>query len=207
MTKCEPEGGATRDELLQRVALMEAMIAEGRRSTAQYGWIFVMWGLVYFVAIGWALFLPFANFAWPVCIATAIVILNVVKGRQGRRGTSENLRSNNIEAVWKGMGLTITLFIVAGFASHHAHGPAFWAALSFFVGLAHAISAMILRWWMQGIVAAIWLAGGIATFFFTRPSEGIGIFLVATFFGQIVFGLYVMMLERRRTAALVQRHG
>ncbi len=29
MTNCEPEGGATRDELLQRVALMEAMIAGG----------------------------------------------------------------------------------------------------------------------------------------------------------------------------------
>jgi hypothetical protein len=200
------EAGDDHNELLQRIELMETMITEGRRSTARYGWVFVMWGLVYFAAMGWAFFLPFANFAWPVCIVTAIVILNVAKVRQRRRGTSENLRSSNIEAVWKGMGIAITLFIYAAIASHHMNGPAFWAAISFFVGLAHSISAMILRWWMQGIVAAIWLAGGIATFFFTRPSEGIGIFLVAIFFGQILFGLYVMMLERRRIANSVQRH-
>ena len=206
MSNFEMDGGTTRDELVQRVALMETMIAEGRRSTARHGWIFVLWGVVYFAALGWSFFLPFPNFAWPVCIVTAIVVLSVVKVRQRRRGATESVRSLNIEAVWKAMGITITLFIYAAIVSHHMNGPAFWAAISFFVGLAHCISAMILRWWGQGIVAAIWLAGGIATFFFTRPSEGIGIFLVATFFGQIVFGLYVMMLERRRVAGQVQHH-
>ena len=49
----EREDGTTREELVQRVALMEEMIAEGRRITARYGWIFVLWGLTYFAAIGW----------------------------------------------------------------------------------------------------------------------------------------------------------
>jgi hypothetical protein len=31
MTNLEPDNGTTRDDLLQRVALMETMIAEGRR--------------------------------------------------------------------------------------------------------------------------------------------------------------------------------
>ena len=206
MMNFETDGGATRDDLVQRVALMETMIAEGRQTTARFGWVFLMWGVVYFAATGWTFFLPFANFAWPVCVATAIVILGVAKARRRRAGERENLRSRSIEAVWKGMGCAIMLYIISAVASHHMSGPPFWAAILFFVGLAHGISAMILRWGMQGVVAAIWCAGGIATFFFTRPSEGIGIFLTATFFGQIVFGLYVMMLDRRRTAASVPHH-
>jgi hypothetical protein len=202
----ETDGGATRDDLVQRVALMETMIAEGRQTTARFGWVFLMWGVVYFVATGWAFLLPFANFAWPVCITTAIVILGVAKARRRRAGERENLRSRSIEAVWKGMGCAIMLYIISGVVSHHMNGPAFWAAILFFVGLAHGISAMILRWGMQGVVAAIWCAGGVATFFFTRQSEGVGIFLAATFFGQIVFGLYVMMLDRRRLAGSVPHH-
>ena len=206
MTNLEADGGTTRDDLVQRVALMEAMIAEGRRSTARYGWIFLMWGLVYFAAMGWVLFLPLANFAWPVCIVAAIIVLSVAKARQRRKGATESVRSLNIEAVWKGMGIAISLYIVAAIVGHHTRETAFFAAMLFFVGLAHSISAMILRWWGQGIVAAIWFAGGVADFFFTRPSESIGIFLAATFFGQILFGLYAMMLDRRRVANSVQHH-
>jgi hypothetical protein len=128
------------------------------------------------------------------------------QGKTQARRRKRNLRSRSIEWVWKGMGCAIMLYILSGVVSHHMNGPAFWAALLFFVGLAHGISAMILRWGMQGLAAAIWCAGGIATFFFTRQSEGVGIFLAATFFGQILFGLYVMMLDRRRTAASVPHH-
>ena len=46
MAEFEQEDGMTRDDLVQRVALMEEMIAEGRRSTICFGWIFVLWGLI-----------------------------------------------------------------------------------------------------------------------------------------------------------------
>jgi hypothetical protein len=75
----------------------------------------------------------------------------------------------------------------------------------FFLGLAHAISALILRWRVQGAVAAIWFAGGMAMFFAHYPASLI-IFLVASFFGMVLFGLYTMMLERQRAATLVQHH-
>src|ERR1039458_8290279 len=74
MTNFDREDGTTRDDLVQRVALMEEMIAEGRQSTARFGWFFVMWGLVYFAATGWDLFLPFKYWAWPVCVAVAIAV-------------------------------------------------------------------------------------------------------------------------------------
>jgi hypothetical protein len=205
MTTSKPDNEITRDALVQRVALMETMIAEGRSSTGRYGWIFVMWGLAYSAAIGWVCYLPYKNWAWPVCVAIALLAGYVAKARQKRAGAGGGPRSRSIESVWRGMGSAIILYVAAAIASHHAGSPAYVAAILFFIGLAHAISAMILRWAVQGAVAAIWWIGGSAVFFAT-PNQSIAIFLVASFFGMILFGLYAMMLERRRAAALVQHH-
>ena len=206
MTNMEREDGVTRDELVQRVALMEAMIAEGRRSTARWGWVFVMWGLVYFVAIGWSFYLPYKYWAWPVCAGIAIAAGIVVKVRQKRAGNLiGNIRSRSIESVWQGMGTAIMLYVATAIASHHAGSPAYVAAILFFIGLAHAISAMILRWAVQAAVAAIWWISGCAVFFVTSD-QSVVIFLVASFFGMILFGLYAMWLERRRAAGMVQAH-
>ncbi len=98
------------------------------------------------------------------------------------------------------MGLALSLFAVFGGITHHGeHAIALYlAAILFFVGLAHAISAVILRWAMQGMVAAVWWGGGIAILFAAVAGDDAEIFLTAMFFGQIVFGLYAMLLERRR---------
>ena len=206
MTNMEREDGTTRDDLVQRVALMEAMIAEGRRSTARWGWVFVMWGLIYFAAMAWVVFLPFKEWAWPVCVAFGIVV-SVVKGRAQRaNGRSESHRSRSIEAVWQIFGVAITLYIIGAITSHHVNLPAYNATILFFVGMAHGTCARILRWGAQGLAAAIWWACGIATFFFTRQNEMIAIFLIASFFGMILFGVYAMWLERRRAAGMVQAH-
>ena len=45
MANFEAEDGTTRDDLVQRVALMEEMIAEGRQTTVRFGWIFLLWGV------------------------------------------------------------------------------------------------------------------------------------------------------------------
>ena len=187
-----------RGELLQRLELMETMVAEGRRSTARAGWIFVLWGVVYFAAVGWCIFLPAPKLAWPVCIVAGVVILRMGKARQKRRsGSGESPQSRSIISVWQAMGVAVTLYAVGAALSHHITQPTYMAAILFFIGLAHATSAMILRWPAQGAVAAIWWVGGFASFFASNQVAGV-IFLVATFFGQILFGLYAMMLERRR---------
>ena len=41
-------------ELTERLELIESMIAEGRRSSESWGWVFVLWGVAYYVAIAWA---------------------------------------------------------------------------------------------------------------------------------------------------------
>jgi hypothetical protein len=207
MSNFEQDNGTTRADLVARVALMEAMIAEGRRTTTRFGWIFLMWGLLYFAAIGWEMFLPAARFAWPVCMALGFVIIWAWRWRQKRFGLGdEGPRSRSIGAVWSAMGCAISIYMLAAALSHHiGQQPAVNAAVLIFLGLAHAASALILRWRAQGAVAAIWWAGGIAVFF-APESASVAIFLVATLFGMIVFGLYAMMLERRRAAGLVEHH-
>jgi hypothetical protein len=198
--------GTRREDLVQRIELMETMIAEGRRATVRFGWIFLMWGLLYFAAIGWEMFLPAAaNFAWPVCMTLGFVIIWIWRWRLKRSGLGdEGPRSRSISAVWSAMGCAISIYMLSAALSHHiGQQPAVNAAVMIFLGLAHAASALILRWRAQGAVAAVWWAGGIAIFF--APASSILIFLLATFFGMVLFGVYAMMLERR-TAALVEHH-
>jgi hypothetical protein len=197
MTDKQDFANVNRDDLVQRVALMETMISEGRRSTARYGWVFVMWGAIYFVATGWAVFLPHGNFAWPVCVVIGIGAGIIVNVRRKRMGEIESPKSRALGAVWKMMGAGVTLFAFSAVAAHRADSAVYISAILFFVGLAHATSAVILRWGVQGAVAAIWWGSGIATLFVQSPWVTLAIFLTASFFGMILFGLYAMMLERR----------
>jgi len=205
-TDFETTNPPRRDDLVQRIELMEAMIAEGRRATTRFGWIFVMWGLLYYAAIAWEVYLPAPAFAWPACMVLGFVIIRAWRWRLKRSGAGdEGIRSRSISAVWGAMGCAIFLYIGAAAFSHHIMNPAVNAAVLFFLGLAHAISALILRWPAQGAAAAVWWIGGIAIFL--APVDAtIYIFLVATFFGMVLFGLYAMMLERQRAASLVQHH-
>ena len=202
------ENGTGREELLQRVALMEQMIAEGRRTTGRYGWIFVMWGLIYIAAMGWVGYLPYKNLAWPVCVLVGIAVHVVAKRRQRVEGVNrKNPRTHSIESVWKAMGTAVMLFSFACIAGHSVTEPMFFSAMMFMVGLAHATSALILRWVAQGVAAAIWWGAGIAALFFTAPEQLYVSFMLATLFGMVLFGLYAMALERRRSGeGVVERH-
>jgi len=63
--------------------------------------------------------------------------------------------------------------------------------------MAHAISAVILRWRAQAVMAAVWWAGGAAIFFVHSQSKVQCIMFVEMALSMIAFGLYAMVLERR----------
>jgi hypothetical protein len=205
MNSPETDNGTTRDDLLQRVALMETMIAEGRRNTGRFGWIFVLWGLVCLSAIGVGYFLPRSYWVWPIIIASGFVIQFVGIAMRRRRGhwCNENMKSRSVAAVWRMMGVAIILYAVPAAVTHTIHQIAYIAAIFMFLGMAHATSAVILRWGVQGMVAGLWWAGGIATYFVPRDYV-ITIYVVEMVCCMVLFGVYAMMLERRRAAALVQ---
>jgi hypothetical protein len=98
------------------------------------------------------------------------------------------------------IGGGIILYLIAVIASGHGKEPEYLAAVLFFNGLANGVSARILRWWPQGVAAAIWWGCGTTMLLFTTRTEILTLFLMATFFGMIVFGLYAMMLENHMSS-------
>jgi hypothetical protein len=207
MADFDAEDGTTRDDLVQRVALMEEMIAEGRRSTIRFGWIFVLWGLIDLAPIAWQLVVPNSrwvmNWCWPIAIACGVAIQFLVMAILRRRSgvvCSSNMRGRSISAVWAMMGLTAMLYFAGAMISHKTWQISFIAAMLMFVGMAHGTSALILRWRAQGLVACVWWIGGIALFYLS-DRYWLQIFVGEMCFGMIGFGLYAMWLERRNAAA------
>jgi hypothetical protein len=94
------------------------------------------------------------------------------------------------------MGLTAMLYFAGAMIEQKAWQISFVAAMLMFVGMAHGISAMILRWKAQGLVACVWWIGGVAMFFLP-DRYWLNIFVGEMCFGMIGFGLYAMWLERR----------
>ena len=195
------DGGTSRDELLQRITMMEAMIAEGRAFTLKCGWIFVLWGLVDLTAMGWRYLMPHSHFAghwaWPVCLAIGAVITVTGRMVQRRSERSKSMRCHHVEAVWNMMGVALALFVAGGIASGLSWQNSYIAGILMIVGMAHAISAVILRWRFQGFVAVVWWVGGVAAFWARSWSHVNWIMFVEMCVGMIAFGLYAMVMERR----------
>lgn len=185
-------------DLVARLDLMETMISEGRATTARYGWIFLMWGLLYCAAMVWCIFLPMPNLAWPVAILVGVATHIIVQRRQRVSGVNfANPRTHAIVSVWRAMGIGVSIFAFGCAFTHHYSTPVCLCGILIIVGLAHATSAMILRWAAQAIAAAIWWIAAIVALIFTSPNDLLAIFLLATICGNVLFGLYVMWLERR----------
>jgi len=64
------------------------------------------------------------------------------------------------------------------------------------LGMTHAASAFTLRWKVQLGVGVIWWAAAVAACFAT-VDQAVVIFIIATFIGQIAFGVYGMVREGR----------
>jgi hypothetical protein len=103
------------------------------------------------------------------------------------------------------MGISVTLYAGAAGISHHAWQVAYIAGILMMVGMAHAVSAIILRWPAQAAAAALWLGSGIAAYFV----HGWTLFWLSVadmFLGLVVFGIYVMVRERQRGRPAVIGH-
>ncbi len=52
-----------RTDLINRLGLIEQMIAEGRRTTESWGWVFLLWGIGPLIAMWWEARWPHAAVA------------------------------------------------------------------------------------------------------------------------------------------------
>ena len=184
----------SQSELLSRIDLIEAMVKEGRRGTEYWGWIFVLWGAAYLIAIGWSYMAQAPQWAWPVTMITATVLTIVLATRKRRRNPQKAI-SRAVSATWAAAGTAIFIFCFAVASSGHMEPHSYMAAIEIFLGLANFASSIILRWRTQFFIAMLWWVSAIVTCFaplhFVVP-----ILLIDTFIGFLGFGLYLMYRER-----------
>ena len=202
MSASESENGMNRADLLQRVELMETMIAEGRRSMCRHGWIFLLWGIVCLLPMGWWHLQPDSNWvgkwAWPVCLFFGWVLTAIgMKLQQSGRPVHRSATNRSIGAVWGVMGAAMGIYVLSAILSHHSHQVSYLAGILLILGMAHATSAAILRWRAQAVVAAFYWAGAISMFCNLPMQRLSQIFLAEICIGGILFGLYTMLMERR----------
>jgi hypothetical protein len=180
-------------ELKDRLKLIEAMIAEGRRTTESYGWTFILWGVAYYVAIAWA-GLGHSDLAWPVTMTVAGVLTGVIIARK-RRKRPPTTTARAIGAIWCATGISMfVLFMALGWSGKLMHYDIFVAIMAAMLATVNAASSIFLKWKLQFVCALVWWATVIYACFSGGNLLTI-VFLAAIFFCQIVFGLYGMIRE------------
>jgi hypothetical protein len=199
MTNSESEDGFTRDDLVRRIELMEAMIAEGRQTTMSKGWIFILWGVVDLAGMGLQRLQPHSERVWPIVLTVglALQLAGIAVQKRGSRRSRRTVQCHDIQAVWVLMGVALVIYTGTALATHFAWQYSYLSGLLMIIGLAHAISAALLHWRVQGVVAAIWWVGAAAILVCNSYRATQLIFLVEMCLGMIAFGAYVMLLERR----------
>jgi hypothetical protein len=183
-------------DLKDRLAVIESMIAEGRRRTESWGWTFVLWGVAYYVAIGvdaWT----HSAWAWPATMIAAVAITVILVSLKAGKEPDTNM-GRAVGSVWMALGCSMfLLFLALGISGKLTDTRVFFAVASAMLGMANGASGLILRWKMQLACAVVWWAAAVATCFGTENQSEV-IFLIAIFFCQIVFGIYGMIAESRK---------
>jgi len=187
-----------RKEMLDRLKLIESMIAEGRRSTQRWGWSFLLWGIGPLFAMRWAAHWPHPGWAWPVTMGVCIVVNGlVVKARQ-RRGEPETTTMRSVGAVWTCAGVTVVLLAVGAVWSGVVEFRCVYVALFALAAVAHGASSLILRWWPQFLAALVWwVAGAMA---YVAPAARLADLAAwALVLGNVLFGAWLTYCEWRRS--------
>lgn len=185
-----------KEDLMGRLALMEQMVKDGRRSTSTYGWMFLLWGVAYVVAIGWVYYLPHPMLAWPVTMPLAAILGGVIASAKAK-GQPNTIKSRAISGIWIAAGSGIFLFAFGGALGNAWTAPqAMMAGIEILIGVANASSSITLKWKPQFGVALVWWACGIASFN-VAANLLLPILLVGTLIGNFGFGAYLMALEAR----------
>ncbi len=196
---------ANNQELTERLKLIESMMAEGRRRQESWGWTFLLWGVAYYVAFFWSWLGRFA-YAWPVTMLTAAVLSSILFRRRRGRNPATTL-GRAAGSIWTATGLSMFIVLCAmGYSRHSSNEHAMVAAFAGMLGLANAACGMTLRWKAQIYCALFWWATAIAACYCSGVVL-LTVFLVAVFFGQIVFGGAMMIAEMRRNKPDEAVHG
>jgi hypothetical protein len=196
-------------EITDRLKLIETMMAEGRRKTESWGWTFLLWGVAYYVAIGWTALAPAALYgralAWPVSMTAAAILTGIVSARK-TKNQAETTLGRAVGSIWVGMGLSMFFLFMAMGLSRRFEPHVFVAVVGAMLGGANATSGLLLRWKAQFACAVVWWAAAMAACF-ASEAQVTWAFLAAIFLCQIVFGGYAMLRDARARKQFEAHHG
>jgi hypothetical protein len=181
-------------ELKERLALIEQMMTAGRRTTESWGWTFVLWGVAYFIAIGWSA-MGAAVYGWPVTMTAAGIVTGVVLARRDHKPNSTMSRA--MGGIWIALGVSmITVFPALGISGRLLDPHVFITMACAMLGLANGAAGIVLKWRLQIACACVWwIASAVACF--GSETQALAVFMIAIFFCQIVFGIVCMVAEAR----------
>jgi hypothetical protein len=182
-------------DLKERLDLIQSMIAEGRCSTERWGWVFVLWGVAYCVAIMGSGIIKHP-LVWPVTMISACVLTAILISLK-RRDQPSTKMGQAIGSIWIAAGISMFLVFLSLGTSGRIDQHIMVAVLGGMLGSTNAASAMILKWKMQFACAVVWWACAVFACF-GKGSKVTVVFLASVFFCQIVFGIYAMMGDSRR---------
>ena len=189
-----------RTEILNRLKLIEEMMAEGRRTTERWGWSFLMWGFGPLIARWWESRWPYAALAWPVTMGLCVVVNGAVLRAHERRGTAETFAARAMGAVWTSAGITVLLVAFGAALSGTSRSRTLYVALFALAAAGHSASSIILRWLPQFLAAMVWWCAGMAAF--VLPDSRLpSIAAVALLLGNVAFGAWLSYRERSRQDA------
>ena len=185
-----------RKEMLDRLKLIETMMAEGRQTTQRWGWTFLLWGTGPLMAILWSAHWEHAEWAWPVTMGLCIVVNGLVVAARKQTGQSKTTTTRSLRAVWTCVGAPALLFALAAVWSGMIEFRYLYAALFALAAAAHGTSSLILRWRPQFLAALVWAASAAA---FVVPAARLqDLAALALVLGNIVFGAWLTYCEWSR---------
>ena len=184
-------------EMLDRLKLIETMMAEGKRTTQRWGWSFLLWGIGPLIAMLWAAHWPHAEWAWPVTIGLCIIVNGLVLKARKRRSESKTTTMRSVGAVWTCAGATVLLVAFGAVWSGMVEFRYLYVALFALAAVAHGASSLILRWWPQFLAALVWWVASVMAY--VVPADRLQeLAALALVLGNVVFGAWLTYCEWSR---------
>ena len=184
-------------DLRARLDLIETMIADGRRDTEYWGWAFVLWGVGHAVALLWSRAGGWV--AWPVTMTLCGVLMGIGAARVRRRGRKITSLGRALGAVWISLGVGMFLAGMVGGMTGFLTGATIPVFFFIMMGAASLSSALILRWPVWFAVALGWWAAAVVAMI--APITTVWWLSLGTAMDEVIFGAYLMALERREAAS------
>jgi hypothetical protein len=184
--------------------LIQGLILEGRRSIVAWGWLFVLWGVGHVVAITWSsLWTSNPGLPWLVVMGACGIATAVACTRAGLRSEKSTVMSRAQGATWAAFSISLAVLWAAGLVTRRLdfdHLATLYEPFFVLIGGANFTSGITVKLPVQAGVGALWWGAAVVNAVF--PSATLWVLMMMALVGEIAFGLYLVVLDRKRGSSV-----